>query len=185
VRRTLLLLVALLSVGWFGAAPAGAAGLSDTIVVKIEPATSAITLGDNLDLRIAVTNTGSQSSTPLIIHLDVTDPDRSTSVDPEDWTSTLSKPVGPVAAGDTVNVSWNIQPTSSGTFATYAVALSSGADDVVASNVLRVEVADQRTLNPNGILFVAIGAPALVAALLLLQLRLARRRRDQPKPSSE
>jgi hypothetical protein len=180
--RVLFVLVVGLNLGLLGLPAARADFLADTIVVRIEPTSSAITLGGNLDLRVTLTNTGARSSPPLIVHLDVTDPDRSTSVDPEDWTSTLSKPVAPIAGGDTVTVAWNIQPISSGTFTVYAVALAPDAQDLATSNVLRVDVADQRTLNPDGILFVAIGAPALVGALLLLQLRLARRTRDHPSP---
>jgi len=184
VRRLLLVLVASgLSLIGLGVPSAGSKGIVDTIAVRIEPTTSSLTLGENLDLRIAVTNHGAGPSPPLVIHLDITNPDRSTSVDPEDWTATLSKPVGVVAAGDTVTVRWNIQPISGGTFATYAVALSPGIDNVATSNVLQVHVAEQRTLNPGGILLVAVGTPALVGALLLLQVRLARRTRDRPLPS--
>jgi len=165
------------------AVPSAQAGdIVDTVTVSIEPKASSINLGENLGLRITVTNNGTRPSPPLVVHLDITNPDRSTSVDPEDWTPTLSKPVGVVAAGDTANVEWIIQPISSGHFATYAVALSPGIDNVATSNVLQVAVTDQRTLNPGGILVVAIGAPALVGALLLLQVRLARRRGFPPAP---
>ena len=180
MKRLLFTLIAcILGLTGFGDPAARADGIVDAVTVRIEPTTSSLTLGKNLDLRISVTNNGAQPSPPLVIHLDITDPDRSTSVDPEDWTPTLSKAVGVVAPGDTVTVVWNIQPISSGTFAAYAVALSPGIDDLATSNVLQVAVADQRTLNPGGILFVAIGAPALVGALLL-QVRLARRTRSRP-----
>jgi hypothetical protein len=181
VKRLLFTLIAcILSLTGFGGSSARAEGAVDAVTLRIEPTNSSLTLGENLDLRIGVTNNGARPSPPLVIHLDITDPDRSSSVDPEDWTPTLSKVVGVVAPGDTVIVAWNIQPISSGTFATYAVALSPGIDDLATSNVLQVAVADQRTLNPGGILFVAIGAPALVGALLLLQIRLARRTRSRP-----
>lgn len=181
MKRLLFALVAcILVLTGFGDSSARAEGIVDAVTVRIEPTTSSLTLGENLDLRISVTNNGARPSPPLVIHLDITDPDRSTSVDPEDWTPTLSKVVGVVAPGDTVTVDWNIQPISSGTFAAYAVALSPGIDDLATSNVLQVAVADQRTLNPGGILFVALGAPALVGALLLLQVQLARRTRSRP-----
>lgn len=183
MRRISFVLVALLTLGWFGLPSARADGLTD-IVVRVEPTTSALSLGGNLDLRITMKNSGAQSSPPLVIHLDITNPDRSTSVDPEDWTATLSKSVGRIAGGDTITVDWSIQPISSGTFAAYAVALSPGAADLATSNVSRIDVADQRTLDPNGILVAAIGVPSLVGALLLLQIRLARRTRDRRSHSS-
>ena len=156
-------------------APAGAQELADTVSVSVEPASESVVLGDNLDLQVTVTNTGSDRTAALVVHLDITDPGQATSVDPEDWTPTLSKPIGALGAGETVIVDWNIQPISPGTFATYAVALSPELSTISSSNVLRVTVADQRSLNPGGILPVAIGAPAVIGALLLIQMRSARR----------
>jgi len=164
-----------------GAAPlplaqsSGVSTLPDTVVLTIDPMESDVILGENMDLVVSVTNTGVDETPPLVIHIDITKTDQATSVDPEDWTPTLSKPVGPVQPGRTVTVDWNIQPISSGTFATYAVALAPGLDTVAPSNVLEVRVADQRSLNPGGILPVALAAPAAVGALLLIQLRSARR----------
>jgi uncharacterized membrane protein len=178
VKRRLFSFVACL-IGLTGLAVSSARAddIADTVTVSMEPKASSVSLGESLDLQITVTNTGPRPSPPLIIHLDITDPDRSTSVDPEDWTATLSKTVGVVAAGDEATVGWSIQPISGGHFAAYAVALSPGVDDVATSNVLQIAVAEQRTLDPGGILAVAIGAPALVGGLLLLQMRIARRPR--------
>jgi hypothetical protein len=185
MSRILLTLAAgLLSLTSLTASPARADNISDTITIRIEPAASSVPLGANIDLRITVTNNDVRPSPPLVIHLDVTNPARSTSVDPEDWTATLSKSVGVIAPGDAVRVPWSIQPISSGRFATYAVALSPGVDNLATSNVALVVVAHQRTLDPGGILLVAIGAPALIGALLLLQLRLARRTRSRPASTS-
>lgn len=162
--------------------PASAAQLTDTVVVTIDPPTSSVVLGENLDLQVSVTNTSENTTPPLVVHIDITKPDQATSVDPEDWTPTLSQTIGELAPGETIVVNWTIQPISAGTFATYAVALSPGVDNIAASNVLEVRVADQRSLNPGGILPVAIAAPALIGALLMLQMRLARRNRRTTRP---
>ncbi len=165
--------------------PAGANPLAETVTVIVDPPSSSVVLGEAIDLSVAVTNGGPAASPPLVVHIDITKPDQATSVDPEDWTSTLSKPIGVLEPGQTVVVDWNIQPISAGTFATYAVALAPGVDNIAASNVAEVRVADQRSLNPGGILPVAIGAPALVGGLLLAQMYFARRgrRRTSPAPS--
>jgi hypothetical protein len=118
-----------------------------------------------------------------VIHLDVTNLERCTSVDPEDWTPTLSKSVGIIASGDAVAVRWNIQPVSSGTFATCAVALSLGIDNL-ATSIGHVDVAHQRTVASGGILLVAHRDPHSLGALLLLQMRLARRTRGRPTSTS-
>jgi hypothetical protein len=163
-----------------GTSAAMADPLRDTLTVRIEPTTASLKLGDHLDLHITVSNHGPNPSPPLVMHLDVTDPNRTTSVDPEDWTSTLSKPVGVVAPGGVKRIDWNVQPFSGGTFAAYAVALSPGLDSLASSNVVQVQVAEQRALNPGGILAAAIGMPALVGSLLILQRRAAQRTRVRP-----
>ena len=181
MRRLVLALGAcLLTWTCLAASAAHAEGTVGDVTVRIDPATASLELGESLDLQITVTNQGDKPSPPLVVHLDITDPDRSTSVDPEDWTSTLSKKVGVVAPGETAKVDWRIQPISGGTFATYAVVLSPGAVDLASSNVAQVDVAEQRSLDPGGILVAAAGTPAVVGALLLLQLRRSRRPRTRP-----
>jgi uncharacterized membrane protein len=175
--RALLLAVSLVCLALLGTPSASADSIDGTIEVRLDPATTSIKLGDKIELRITVTNTGTAASPPLVVHLDVTNPRLSVSVDPEDWTSTLSKPIGSVDPGGRARVDWRIQPTSSGDFSAYAVALSPGADNLATSNVLRIDVAHRRILDPGGILGVVLAMPALVGALLLVQLRLSRRTR--------
>jgi hypothetical protein len=177
MRRLVLALGAcLLTFTDVGAQAADADGTVSAVTVRIDPPAASVTLGEKLDLQITVTNHGDIPSPHLVLHLDVTDPDRSTSVDPEDWTSTLSKPLSVVAPGESRTLDWRIQPISAGTFAIYAVAISPGVHDLSGSNVAQVDVQAQRSLNPGGILAVAAGTPAAVGALLLLRLRVARRR---------
>lgn len=181
--RPVLLIAVLLTVGLGGATNAAAQAPGD-VTVSVEPTTSSIMLGESLDLHVTVTNNATAPIPELVVHLDVTDPTISTSVDPEDWTSTLTRPVGVLAPQATITLDWTVQPIAGGTFAVYAVALSADQAAVSPSNILRVEVQDRRVLNPGGILPVALGAPALVGALLVLQLRLVRRthRRGPPRP---
>lgn len=156
-----------------------AGSLSDQVAVTVEPAVSDVVLGADLDISIDVTNVGAEPLDDLMVHIDITALADSGSVDPEDWTATLSKPVGVIAPGRTANVAWRIQPISPGTFSLYAVVLSANDDSVAASNVLTVSVADRRSLNPNGILPVALGAPALIGGLLVAQIRTLRRSRSR------
>jgi len=145
------------------------------VTIQVVPAATDVLLGEATDLSVVVTNNGSQPTAPIVVHLDITDPTSSTSVDPEDWTSTLSRTVGSIAPGATTSVAWTIQPISGGTFALYAVAIIVGADSLAASNVVEFTVADQRSLNPGGILPVALGVPAAVGLLLLIRIRPVRR----------
>lgn len=154
--------------------------MSETITVVIDPPTSSVVLGESVDLQVTVANGAAEATPNLVLHIDITSLDESGSVDPEDWTPTLSQSIGEIAAGETVVVDWTLQPISAGTFTSYAVALSPGVDTIAASNVFEVRVIDQRSLNPNGVLPVAVGMPSIIAVLLAMQIRSARRSR-QPK----
>jgi hypothetical protein len=154
---------------------ASASPTVDDVVVSIEPANRSVVLGESLDLTVTVSNRGGEPSADLVVHLDITDPERTTSVDPEDWTSTLTQPIGVIAPGASVSVDWTIQPISPGVFSAYAVAISRDPAQVAVSNVLTVDVADQRTLDPGGILPIAAGMPALIGGLLLARTLTTRR----------
>jgi hypothetical protein len=159
----------------FGLFTSAAAESLAEVVVALDPTSHSVVLGEAFTVQVTVTNEGDQATLPLVLHVDITDPEKSTSVDPEDWTSTLSKAIGIVDSGSSLTVDWELQPISGGDFAVYAVVLSGGAETLSASNVLTVAVQDQRSLNPGGILPVAIGAPAVVGSLLALQIWFARR----------
>ncbi len=167
--------LAMVGLGLLGV-PAAAAPVTDDVAVRLTPRTSTVDLGEKLDLRIEVTNHTPSSTRPLVVHLDVLDPRQSTSVDPEDWTSTLSRRIGVLAPGASTTIDWTVQPISGGRFTAYAVALTPGGADLATSDALLIEVTSQRTLDPGGILAVSITAPLLVGALLVLQLRRGRNR---------
>ena len=143
----------------------------DEVLVEVTPVTADVALGATIDLTVTVTNTSAEARNDLIAHIDITSPERDGSVDPEDWTATLSQFVGPLEAGASATIGWSIQPISPGTFLVYAVALAPDAPDVAGSNVLTVSVEDQRSLNPQGVLPVVIIVPAAVGALFVWRLR--------------
>lgn len=150
---------------------------SGSIDVRVDPRAASMKLGETLQLHVTVTNNGAEATPELVTHLDVTDPTKSTSVDPEDWTSTLSKTVGAIAPGGNAVIEWNVQPISSGDFVAYAVAISPDSPSIAASNAAAIRVEHQQTLNPHGILAVAVVVPAVLGALLLLQRWRSRRPR--------
>jgi hypothetical protein len=161
-------------------APTTALTIDDNVTVTVEEASDHTLLGDTLDLAITVTNSGPATTESLVLHIDITDLGGDGSVDPEDWTATLSKPVGQLGPGESRRVDWRLQPISGGSFTLYAVALAAGVDNLASSNVVTIDVTDQRSLNPNGILPAAIGTPTVVGALLVVQVRRSRRRQVEP-----
>lgn len=155
------------------ATPASAA---DDVTVEIEPTSADLRLGESTTLTVTVTNQGAEATGRLAIHIDVTSPTGSGSVDPEDWSPTLTRRIDGLAPGETRQLDWRLQPISGGTFRAYAVALPvAGGSDVFASNGVTLAVEERRSLNPEGVLPVAVGAPAVVGVLLLGRLRRSRR----------
>jgi hypothetical protein len=111
----------------------------------------------------------------LVLHLDILDPDSDRSVDPEDWTTTLTRGIAELSPGGSTEVPWTVQPISAGTFSAYAVVVRPAGAGLSASNVAEVVVEDQRSLNPGNILPLSIGAPLVIGGALLVQLRAGRR----------
>lgn len=147
----------------------------DKVVVVVSPIDVAVDLGESVAMQVTVKNNSAHDLADPTIHLDITNTDRDGSVDPEDWTPTLNQFPGSLAAGASVTVEWTIQPISPGTFTVFAVALPSDSSEVVVSNILRVDVTDQRSLNPQGILPVALMIPAGLGLLLADRHRRVRR----------
>ncbi len=141
------------------------------VEIAVNPGSIDTTLGQTERVEVVVTNTSSGPVGTLAVHIDITDPAGESSVDPEDWTPTLTQEVGGLEPGESRSVIWSVQPISNGTFSMYAVALVSGSVDVAVSNAVTVRVASRRTLNPEGILPVAVASPIVVGTLLILNLR--------------
>lgn len=145
---------------------APAAARQDGIEVTVTPATAAFDLGTMLDVGVTVTN---HTDTPLVgfvVHLDITDPNTPGSVDPEDWTATLTKDLPAVAPGTTTTVPWTLQPIAGGGFSVYAVVMRGGDPAIHASGAALVDVAERRSLNPRGVLPVALGMPFVILVTL-------------------
>ena len=155
-------------------APEALAAQVESVEVVMEPRDASVVLGDTLDVTVTVSNPTDEAIPNLVVHLDITDPEISTSVDPEDWTSTLSIPIDTVGPGASTVANWTIQPISGGTFSVYAVVLTAGADSTSVSNVATVDVIDRRNLNPGGILGAALGVPGFIGLLLVARLRYSR-----------
>lgn len=166
-----LLLAAVLILGF--AAPAFAHG-DDQLIVSITPTHLDTTLGDTFDVQVAVTNRSAAPVDGVAVHIDITDPSLEGSVDPEDWTATLTQAAGTISPGDTATSTWSLQPISGGRFTLYAVALHPGSSDVATSQAVELTVAEQRALNPEGVLPIAIAGPVLIGGLMVMRWRARR-----------
>ncbi len=142
------------------------------VTIDVTPSTSAVEVGGDFTLEIVVTNTGDTETSALAVHLDITDPTGVGSVDPEDWSSTLTRQIGTLAPGAVRTISWDVKPISGGDFRAYVVVLPEApGTDIWTSDGIALVVNEQRSINPEGVLPVVVAAPAVIGLGLISRLR--------------
>jgi len=156
------------------AAPPSAA--SAAVSVQLDPTNVSTSVGQRFSFTSTVRNDGDQPMPGLVAHLNVLGLDPDVYVDPEDWSSQRTIYLDPLPAHASTRLAWTVQAVNSGRLVIYvAVTAKQGTDAVVASNTLRLAVAQQRTVDAGGILPLAVAVPT--AILLLTGFAAHRRRR--------
>lgn len=152
--------------------------LSATWSVQLDQTTVTSRLGDKFRFTSTIRNQSSSQQPGTIAYLNIVSMDPQVYVDPEDWSSQRTRYLGSVAGRDTVPVEWKVQAVNSGRFVVFVVVTSErGSAEVVTSKALRVEITNQRSLNPTGIVPVVLGVPGIAAVALVLTRRRRRRLR--------
>jgi hypothetical protein len=172
VRARLVAVLVLTALSLPGAA--AAAGQRDSLEITLDRPRISTGLGEVLTVESRIVNHTGSPSERMIAHVNVVSTD-GTYVDLEDWSSTVTQPVEPLAPNADATLSWELQAVNAGDFQVYVVLLpDSGA--LVASPSTRVRVAERRTLNAGGALPVAILVPLLLGlGVLAVRLRVRRR----------
>jgi hypothetical protein len=169
-----------LAVGVLAAAATRAvhAAPSVPVLVAVDRTKVTTALGRTFRFTAGVANNGRRPTPPLVAQLDVLSLGPGTYVDPEDWASGRTRYLGSIPAGASRTIEWTVKAVNSGSFGVFVAVLpQSGAPaEPVTGPTVHVEIAERRTLNSGGILPLALGIPALLAALAL-GLRWQRQRR--------
>lgn len=157
------------------ASPGWAAG-DEAISISVDPPSITTGLGNKFSFRSTITNEGSAPLAGLIAHLNILSLREGTYVDPEDWSSNRTRYLRPIPAGGSATITWQMQAVNDGDFGIYVAALprSGEAAPPTTSPTIRLRVTSRRTLNPSGMVPVALGIPALLG-LLALAVRVTRR----------
>jgi len=126
-------------------------------------------IGDKFLFHTTVSNHGVAPAQNLIAHLNVLSLRDGTYVDPEDWSSHRTRYLTPIPPGASVTITWRMQAVNSGSFGVYVAVLpqSGVASPPAVGPTVRLDVAHRQTLNSGGILPLALGIPALLAAVTL------------------
>ena len=154
-----------------GAGPVAAQTAAD-LLISVDPATIVTEVGQTTQITVTTTNESSAESAPLSIHVDITNPGGTGSVDPEDWTAELTRQIGSIGPGETSVTTWDLKPIAGGEFSLFATVFAeAGGSDIFVSNAVDVSVASRRSLNPDGVLPVVIAMPALVVGAVIVRRR--------------
>jgi hypothetical protein len=134
---------------------------SATVEVAVSESRISGTVGQYLNIKSTVTNTGSSPTGSLIAHLNVASLNN-VYVDLEDWTAAPTQSLAPLGPGESTEVSWDVQAVNAGVFNLYAVVLPNGSQSLSVSPPIHVEVAGRRTLSAGGALPIALIVPILL-----------------------
>lgn len=168
--------------GAAGSGQASAQTPGEQLTISLSKSEVSTQTGRNFDFTSEITNNGAGATAPLIASLNIVAFDKSTVVDPEDWSPQRTLGVDPIAAGSSVSLSWTVKPVLKGNVAVYVVVMPSAVDlatsgPLAASPAIAVHVDQHRALNPGGVLPVVLAVPGLLA-LAFAGLRVAGNRRD-------
>jgi hypothetical protein len=143
------------------------AARSAPVSVAVDRTTITTSLGRTFRFAAVVANPGRAPTPPLVAQLDVLSLKPGTYVDPEDWASGRTRYLGSVPAGAKRTIEWTVKAVNSGSIGVFVAVLPrSGTNgQPVTGPTVHVEIAERRTLNSGGILPLALGIPALLAAL--------------------
>jgi hypothetical protein len=160
--------------------PAATAKTAPPVVaVSLDRQQVATRLGESFDFTSTIANPTSKPLSGLVAHLNIVGLSKNIYVDPEDWSDERTRHLPSIASGGTATVSWKVKAVTGGEAALYVVVLpgqnpSTSPEGLAVSPALDVRIAERRTINSGGVLWLALGVPALLGIATVV----ARRRRS-------
>ena len=137
--------------------------------------------GDSIGFETVVKNTAANESPPLVIAMNIVNLGSGDPVDPEDWSPERTQSVDPLAPGESVANPWIVDAILDGDYMVYMVVIPSPDDpestsQPVSSSGIHLSVEKFIRLDPDGVLWIALGMP-IALTLCMFALRWVRRRR--------
>jgi hypothetical protein len=171
MKKTLLLLLLLISAGFVTHAHAAAPPLRTQI---LSSSSLSGTAGDFVTVQGQIANTGSQPQSDVTTYLSLMDNQNKLPVDLEDWSAEKGLYIGTIEVGQTLPLNWKIHLVKAGAYSLVIIAEVGGNGTPQVSRIVRLDVSPKHNLDPGHVLPVALGTPIVVALLLFL---LTQRRR--------
>ena len=144
-----------------------AAGSSNRIAVTVDRTAVSTSLGHKFSVRSRIANNGGSAVSGLIAHLNVLSLRPDVYLDPEDWSSHRTRYLPAIPAGGSVTIDWKMQAVNAGSIGVFIAVLPRNGEPKppATGRIVHVSIARRKTLNSGGILPLALGIPALLAAL--------------------
>jgi len=145
--------------------------------------------GDSIPFDTILTNTGAESSAPVIVAMNIINLSQEGDVvDPEDWSPHRTQYIDSLEPNQSTTLSWTVNAVLDGSYMVYLVAIAQpenaeGSGQVVASPGLHLTITKFTSLNPSGVLPFAIGVPVALVIVIFLLFRLRRRQIDAGESS--
>ena len=176
---TIISIIALaLGLWWSMGTSASADSDTGSLVVTVTPEQLSTSVGQPASVTITLANESAEPTGDLAVHIDITDPRGTNSVDPEDWTPELTLFREALLPGEQVTESWTVTPIQGGDFVLYAVAINANggieAGMLSVSNGVPIHVEEKRSFNPQGVLPLSVAMPTLLGVALVWRFRRVR-----------
>jgi hypothetical protein len=146
------------------------------VVVSLDRQQVSTRLGESFEFTSTIANPGSRELADLVAHLNIVGLSENIYVDPEDWSDERTRHLPSIGPGESVKVSWSVKAVTGGDAAIYVVVLPGNdpatvPDGLAVSPALDVHIAERRTINSGGVLWLALGVPALLGMATLVARR--------------
>jgi hypothetical protein len=168
LRITVLLVAALVMI--IGSVNPASAQANAGTPLEIETSANQLSgsTGDYVKLPAVITNTSNkpvQDMTAYVTLVETTQGQQAP-VDLEDWSAHRAVTVGSLAPGETHNASWDLRLIKGGDYVVYPAVIAGRTDRPAVGPEVPLSVASHQSLNPGGVLPVALGVPILAGLVL-------------------
>jgi hypothetical protein len=126
------------------------------------------TTGDYVELPAMITNTSNKPVEGVVAYVTLVDTTQGqqTPVDLEDWSAQRAVTIDSLAPGETRNASWSLRLIKGGDYVVYPAAIAKDSSQPSVGPEVPLSVTSHQSLNPGGVLPVALGVPILAGVAL-------------------
>ena len=160
----------------------------DELELTIDSKFKQVKMGEVVKFNTGITNRGVQTSSPMIVALNVVNlQEQGEVVDLEEWSPQRTQYIKALAPDESINLDWIVTSGLHGEYIVYIVLIPQpttpeSTTSPVASSSLYLTVTQTARLNPGGVLPFALGVPFILLAIRFVVYRRRRQQIDMGDP---